>query len=133
MQYWVIGSGNQSTSQGTSYYWQYESNNQSFTFNSANKTQLILPAVNYPRQITLNISKSSLNTSAQADLYFYMNQENFNVTQDLYSIPFEFDFQGKKGLNIIDWEYSGSLHATIDPVSLSGAVLKVRIATRVYI
>lgn len=134
MQYWIIGSqATASPNQNNSYYWQYGSNNQTFTFNSVNKTALILPAVNYPRLITLNISKSSLNSPEQADLYFYLNQENFNIADDLLTIPFGFDFQGRKGLNIVDWEYSGSLHATIDPQSLSGAILKVRVATRVYI
>ena len=133
MQYWIIGSTNQQSSQSNNFYWQYEVNNQKFIFNSGNKTALILPAVNYPRRVTLNIAKSSINSPEQADLYFYMNQENFDITNDLYYISQGFDFQGKKGLNIIDWEYSGSLHATIDPASLSGAELKVRIAIRVYI
>lgn len=115
------------------YYWNYSNSNQSEILVSNTALTLVLPAVNYPRMITLNISKSSLNSPEQADIYFYMNQNFTNLNYTLDTIEVNFNFQGKKGLNIIDWQYSGSLHAHCDPVNTSGAIVTVRTAQKVYI
>lgn len=115
------------------YYWSYSLNNHSEVLVTNTALSLLLPAVNYPRMISLNIAKSSLESPTQADIYFYMNQTFTSLDYTLSMIDTNFNFQGKKGLNIIDWQYSGSLHAIVDPASLSGAIVTIKTAERVYI
>lgn len=119
------------------YYWQWNENNNTFILNDAGTPIIqLLPAVNFPRMVSLNIHKSSLTGPNKVDVFFYMNQSNLNLTSDLVgnlSIAYP-DFQGKTGINILNWEYSGSLYATLDPAeAITGAGITVRTATKVYL
>lgn len=131
MQYWIIGQNTPVANQGD-YYWNYESSNTEILVTSNNLVS-ILPAVNFPRMITLNIAKSSLESPADVNILFYINQNFATLDYTHLTIPIRFNFQGKKGLNIIDWQYSGSLHALGDQANASGAVVTVKTATKVYI
>lgn len=126
------GTGNITNQVNSDFYWDYSQVNTEILVTSS-ALSLILPAVSYPRMITLNIAKTSLESPADVNILFYMNQNFVDLNYTHLTIDVNFNFQGKKGLNIIDWLYSGSLHALGDQANLSGAIVTVKTATKVYI
>jgi hypothetical protein len=128
---WGINSNaGSSITSNNDYFWLW--NNANNSFNIYNNTVIeLLPSVSYPRLVSLNIFDSPLSLAGDLDIFFFINQSNLSTNTELNNIGIKPDFQCKRGMNILNWEYSGSLHAILHQSNINSfATVTIRSAIR---